>query len=79
MADETNKMKMEILRDCFVSEKSPIVRDGQPSLRRKVFKGEVHELHQDDAYALDEAGLAKMALDKPKKVIDVKANTKNIT
>ena len=76
MADD--KMKMEILRDCFVSEKSPIVRDGKQATRLKVFKGEVHELHSDDAFALDEAGFAKMALDKPKKTIDAKAYSKNV-
>ena len=60
----SDTIKMEILRDCFVSDKSVIMRDGQSIERRKVFKGEIHELHGDDAVALDEAGLAKQVMER---------------
>ena len=55
--DET--VKMEIVRDCFVSEASVVMRDGKRQERLKVFKGETHDLHADDAKLLDKHGLAK--------------------
>jgi hypothetical protein len=62
----SDPIKMEILRDCFVSDKSVVMRDGVAIERRKVFKGEIHDLHEDDAVMLDEAGLAKQVMERPK-------------
>ena len=69
MSDDTIRMK--IVKDCFVSEKSKIVRDGKLVERRKVFAGEEHDLHIDDATALDELGVAKQAMVKKPKVENV--------
>ena len=62
MSDGTIRMK--ITKSCFVSEKSKIYRDGQLQERLKVFPGEEHELHIDDATALDELGFAKQVMAK---------------
>lgn len=55
--DET--VKMEITHDCFVGEKSVVMRDGKRQERMKVFKGETHELHPEDARAIDKHGFGK--------------------
>ena len=52
-------VKMEIIKDCFVSEASVVMRDGKRQERLKVFKGETHDLHDADAKLLDKRGLAK--------------------
>ena len=75
MAEET--MKMQITKDCFVSDKSVIMRDAKPVERRKVFKDEVHDLQIDDANLLDELGFAKIFNERVAVKKAVKADEKN--
>ena len=58
-ADAEATVKMEITHDCFVGEKSVVMRDGKRQERLKVFKGETHDLHPEDARAIDKHGFGK--------------------